>query len=254
LGDVGLPGVFGGAASVFSSVIKVAGPALTGLPLGPVGIVAGLVTGGLGLLADQKKFDAWKAALLAKPFDRSLLPASVDGNEAALILQLSPLMSKRLDDAAPNVKTELLRACIAPAADGNPKSSTDLAHEIFTGGDEFGLRDRFATETELAEALEEYRTSAIFKRARDELSGQIAISAIAGEPAATVAMGDLLTGAVALRQDPRAASALEKIVYTVQALGALHLAPGTLEGLVQAGLQAGAAMVGTTRTAEEPRT
>lgn len=253
LGDVGVPGVLGGAVSVLGPVMKVAGPALAGLAGGPVGLVAGLVTGGLQVISDQQKFNAWKAALLAKPFDRSLLPPTVDGNMALLARELAPLMSKRLEGAAPDVATELLRACITPAADGNPKSSSDLAHDLLTGADPLGLKNLFGSETELSEALEEYRTSAIFVRARDELSGQIAIPAIAGAPATSVDMGALLTGAFKLRQDPRAGSALEKIVYLVQALGALHLDPGRLADLVQAGLQAGAAMAGTTRTVEDPR-
>jgi hypothetical protein len=56
-----------------------------------------------------------------------------------------------------------------------------------------------------------------------------------------------------LREDPRAGEAFEKIVYVVQALGALHLDPSRLAGLVQVGLQSGAAMMGNTRTLEDPR-
>jgi hypothetical protein len=254
LGDVGLPGAFGGAVAVLGSVMKIAGPALSGLPLGPAGVVGGLVVGGLGLLADDQKFNAWKSALLAKPFDRSLLPPSVDDDTASIALELSPLMSNRLAGAAPAIATALLRACIVPAADGNPKSSADLAQELLASADPPGLSDRFASETELAEAIEEYRGSAIFARARDRIAGQIAIPALAGEPAATVDLGTLLTAAFKLSQDPRAASALEEIVYTVQALGTLHLDPGRLVTLVQLALRAGAAMAGTTRIAEDPLT
>jgi hypothetical protein len=252
LGDAGVPGVVGGAASVLGTVIKVAGPALAGLPGGPVGVVAGLVIGGLQVLSDEQKFNAWKTALLAKPFDRSLLPASVDGNAALLALELSPLMSKRLQNAAPNVSTELLRTCVTPAADGNPKASSDLAHELLSDGDELGLKSRFASEAELAEALEEYRASAIFIQARDQLSGQVSIPALAGSPPASADMGTLLTGAFKMREDPRAAEALEQIVFLVQALGGLHLDPVKLASLAVDGLQAGAAMVGSSRTVEDP--
>jgi hypothetical protein len=252
LGDAGVPGVVGGAASVLGNVLKVAGPALAGLPGGPVGVVAGLVLGGLQVLSDEQKFNAWKTALLAKPFDRTLLPASVDGNAALLALELSPLMSKRLEDAAPNVATELLRACVTPAADGNPKSSSDLAHELLSGTDELGLRSRFASDAELAEALEEYRASAIFIQARDQLSGQIAIPPLAGSQPSSVDMGTLLTGTFKMREDPRAAEALENIVFLVQALGGLHLDPVKLASLAVDGLQAGAAMVGSSRTVEDP--
>ena len=248
-----MPGVLGGTMSVLSSVMKVAGPALAGLAGGPVGVVAGLVTGGLQLVADKQKFEAWKTAVLGRPFDRSLLPPSVDGNAALMALELSPLMSKRLEGAAPNVATELLRKSIQTGEDGQPKPLADLAHDLLTGADQFGLRDRFGSEAELADALEEYRASLVFARARDELSGTINIPALAGAPAVTVGMGALLNGAFSLRQDPRAASALEKVVYLVQALGVLNLDPGRLLNVVQVGLQAGAAMIGNTRTVEDPR-
>ncbi len=252
LSDTGLPGTLGGAASVLGTVMKVADPALAGLAGGPIGVVAGLVMGGLQVLADERKFNAWKAALLAKPFDRSLLPPTVDGNTALIALELSPLMSKRLEGAAPNVATELLRACVTPEADGNPRSSQALAQELLSGADELGLKDRFASPAELSEALDEYRASAIFMRAREELAGQIAIPALAGNPATSVDMGTLLTGAFKLREDPRAGETLEKIVYLVQALGALRMDPTRLTGLVQAGLQAGAALMGSSRTMEDP--
>jgi hypothetical protein len=233
--------------------MKVAGPALGGLAGGPVGLVAGLVQGGLSLAADEQKFNAWKAAVLAKPFDRTLLPSSVEQNDAFAALELSSLMSKRLANAPPNVATELLRVCVTPAADGNPKAIADLAHELLTGPDQFGLQALFDSETELAEALEEYRGSAIFIRARGQLSGQIAIPALAGAPATSIDIGALLNGAFSLRQDPRAASALEKIVYLVQALRALHIDPGRLTNLLRVGLQGGAAMVGTSRVVEDSR-
>jgi hypothetical protein len=153
----------------------------------------------------------------------------------------------------PNVATELLRACITLAADGTPKSSGELAHELLDAADPLGLRARFTSEAELSEALEEYRASAIFLRARDELAGQIAIPALAGKPASTVDLGELLTGALKMREDPRAGEAFEKIVYLVQALGGLHLDPGKLSSLVMDGLRAGASMMGTSRTVEDPR-
>ena len=254
LDNAGLPGILGGAASVLSGVLKVAGPAIAGLPGGPIGVVAGLVLGGLQVISDEQKFNAWKAALLAKPFDRSLLPATVDGNTALLALELSPLMSKRLEGSAPNVATELLRACVTPGPDGTPRSSADLAHDLLAdAADGLGMRARFASPAELSEALEEYRASAIFLRARDALAGQVAIPAIAGAAATSVDMGTLLTGALKMREDPRAGDALEKIVFVVQALRDLHLDPGKLASVVTGGLEAGAAMVGTFRATEERR-
>lgn len=252
LANAGVPGVVGGAASVLGNAIKLAGPAIAGLPGGPVGVVAGLVMGGLQVLGDEQKFNAWKTALLAKPFDRSLLPASVDGTTARLALELSPLMSKRLENTSQQVATELLRACITPAADGNPRNSSDLAHELMSSADPLGLKNRFASEAELSEALEEYRASAIFIQAQDQLSGKIAIPALAGAQSGSVDMGTLLTAAFKMRQDPRAGEALEKIVFLVQALGALHLDPGKLASLAVNGLEAGAAIARNSRTIEDP--
>ncbi len=270
LGEVGVPGMLGGAMSVIASVTTATASAPAGLAAGPVGLVAagpvglvaggpvglvaGLVTSGLQLLADKARFETWKTAVLARPFDPALLLPPVDASAARIALDLSPLMSSRLEGAPPNVATELLQAAIQPGADGNPPPIADLAHEVFTGADPLGLKTRFASEAELVEALQEYRTSLFFTRARDALSGQVGIPALAGNPAASISLGALLDSAFSLRQDPRAGSALEKIVYLVQALGLLHLDPARLAALVQSGLAAGAAMMGNSRTLEDRRT
>jgi len=209
-------------------------------------MTAGLMVSGLQALSNERKFDAWMTALLVQPFSRTLLPTTVDESFASSALELSPLTSKHLQGASPNVATELLRASVMLAEDGNLRSCVDLAQELLSDADPIGLRRCFASEVELSEALEEYRASVIFLYARSELSGVIAIPAFAGGPVYVQDMDLLLTRVFMLRKDSRAGEALQKIVRLVQLLSGLHLDPGKLATMVFSGLHTGAEMV--TRT------
>jgi hypothetical protein len=250
LSNAGLPSVFGEVISAIGPASRLLGPALAGIPGGPIGIVGGLVMGGLQLMDDQRKFEAWKSALLAKPFDRSLLPPVVDGNVALLVLQFAPLMRQRLANAPPALATELLRAVVPSDPDEEPVSTTDLATQLFARPDLQGL---FASPAELAQALEEYRGSAIFAQASKSLTGQINIPSLGpGTQATSVDLPTLMRSALQMRADPRAAAALDQIAYVVQALGALHLGPDKLMSLVQSALQLGASLAGSHQS-EEPR-
>jgi hypothetical protein len=246
----GVPGLLGGAIAALTPAARLLGPALAGIPGGPVGIIGGLVMGGLQVLDDQRKFDAWKSALLAKPFDRSLLPPVVDGNLALLVLQLSPLMKKRLEGQDPGLATELLRQVLTLQEDGSPAPTEALATQLLQDP---RLQPLFGSAAELEQALDEYRAGAIFQQASNALSGQVAVPPIDGvAPAQSVDMTTLLRAALQLRADPRAASALDQVVYVVQALGALHLAPEKMLSVVQTGLQL-ATKLAADHQAEEPR-
>ncbi|MBV9251887.1 MAG: hypothetical protein JO227_21930, partial [Acetobacteraceae bacterium] len=253
LNGAGLPGLFGEAIAAIGPASKLLGPALAGIPAGPIGIIGGLVMGGLDMLKDQQKFEAWKSALLAKPFDRSLLPPVVDGNLAQLVLQLSPMMGQRLAGAAPDLATNLLRSALEMQANGDPKSTADVAAELWASEDMADLRGRFASTAELARALEEYRGSSIFLQASKSLAGKINIPPLTpGAKETSVELPTLMRSALQLRTDPRAASALDQLAYIVQGLGALHLGPEKLMALVQSGLQLGAKLAGDHQS-EEPR-
>ena len=72
--NAGLPGALADVISVLRRVGMVAGPAVAGIPAGPVGIVLGVLSGLISLAADQQKFNAAKAALLNTPFDSAAPP------------------------------------------------------------------------------------------------------------------------------------------------------------------------------------
>jgi hypothetical protein len=162
-------------------------------------------------------------------------------------------MSKRLEGAPPALATELLRAALELQPNGDPKSAADVAAELLARSDLAELRNRFASPAELAQALEEYRASGIFLEASKSLAGQIDIPPLApGAPAAKVELQTLLQSALRMRSVPRAAAALDQVVYVVQALGGLQLGGDKLTMLVQSGLQLGATLA-TAHQSEEPR-
>lgn len=253
LNGAGLPGIVGQAVSAIGPAMTLLGPALKGIPGGPLGIVSGLVIGGVQLLGDQQKFEAWKAALLAKPFERSLLPPVVDGNAAQLALQAAPGMAQHLAGAPPALATELLRASLEQGPDGAPKPATAIAAELLARTDLGDLHARFASTGELGTALQEYRAGSVFAEASKQLAGKIEIPASAnnGHPA-SIELPTLMQAALGLRADPHAASALDQVAGVVQALGALHLGPDKLTSLAQSGLQLAATLAGR-RQSEETR-
>jgi hypothetical protein len=251
LNGAGLPGILGEAAGAIGPAMKLLGPALGGISGGPLGIVGGLVMGGVQLLADQQKFAAWKAALLASPFDRALLPPVVDGNAAQLALQAAPGMAQHLAGAPPALATEMLRAALEQGPDGAPKPAAEVAAELLARSDLGDLPARFASADELAAALQEYRAGSVFAEASRQLAGKIDIpaSATGGAPA-SIDLPTLMRAALGLRADPGAAAALDRVAGVVQALGALHLGPDKLTALAQSGLQLAATLAGGRQAGE----
>jgi hypothetical protein len=241
LDNAGLPGVLGDAIAGISGTLGALSPIISGISGGPAGIVFGIVMSGIKLLQQKEKFDAWKAALLRTPMNRALMPATVDGTTALAALDptIAPLMAARLGTVPPAFATELMRAMLRTGPSGDPLPAATLAAELFAPGQELGLHDKFKDEKELAEAIAEYRSGIVFVNAQSQLQGSIDIPAGGGQPASSINLGSLLTSAVKLGTDPRAASDIEKLVYVVEALGKLGLGPDKLVGLAQVALTKG---------------
>jgi hypothetical protein len=235
LKKVGLPGIFGDAiatvgavASTVSGGISTA-TALGGILGGPAGIVGAIVFSGLKLYQDKQKFDNWEAAVLQRPFDRNLMPTSDFENAGLLALEYAPLMRARLAAGAaqvdPALAAAVLRAVVAVNDSGAPVAAIQLAKTLRTPRNDPDLSALFATDQELAEAIEEYRQSVVFKRAKDNLPPTIDLgAAVAGvtKPIDLHAVLDLIPQ---LRRDGRVATEIDRLSTIVSALGGQKALP-----------------------------
>jgi hypothetical protein len=244
LENAGLPGVLGDAVAGLGGTLGALSPLLAGAAGGPAGIVTGIVLTGVKLLQQKEKFDAWKAALLRSPLNRELMPAAVDGTAAlaALDPSVAPLMASRVGTPLPaqGWATDLMRKVLEVDAAGDPLPATAIAAKLFAAGEPLGLHDKFQSVEELAEAITEYRGGIVFTTARTQLAGSnIDVPAVGDQPARSLDIGDLLTNAIKISADPRAAAEIERLVYIVEALGKLGLGPDRLLTFVTAALGKG---------------
>jgi hypothetical protein len=235
LQKVGLPGIFGDAIATVGAVASTLGTgistatALGGILGGPAGIVGAIVFSGLRLYQDKQKFDDWEAAVLQRPFDRNLMPTSDFENAGLLALEYSPLMRARLAAGAAQVDAALaaavLRAAVQVSASGAPLPAVELAKTLRTRGNDPDLCALFATDQELAEAIEEYRQSVVFNRAKDNLPTTIDLGvALPGVPN-TVDLRAALDFIPLLRRDRGAASEIDRLYTVVSALGEQKVLP-----------------------------
>ncbi len=233
--NAGLPGVLGDAVAGLGGTLGALAPIVNGLSGGPVGLVGGIVLSGIKLMQQREQFDAWETALLRKPLTRSVMPPAVDGTAALAALDpaLAPLMSARIGSDDPALATELMRELLRTDNAGDPLPTAALAAELFAPGQGLGLRDRFHSEQELAEAISQYRGSLVFVHARSQLAGSIDIPALGDQPARSVGLADLVTAAGRLAVDPRSGSEIERLVYLVRGLAKLDLGPDRLSGLAE---------------------
>jgi hypothetical protein len=244
LENAGLPGALGDAVAGLGGTLGALSPLLAGVAGGPAGIVTGLVMTGVKLLQQKEKFDAWKNALLRAPLTRELMPATVDGTAAlaALDPSVAPLMASRVGTPVPaqGWATDLMRKVLEADAAGDPLPAATIAAKLFAAGEPLGLHDKFQSAEELAEAITEYRSGIVFANARAQLTGSsIDVPAVGDQPAQTLDVGDLLTNAMKLCADPRAAAEIERLVYIVEALGKLGLGPDRLLRFVMSALGKG---------------
>ncbi len=256
LENAGLPGALAEAVGALGGAMDFAAPVLAGIPGGPIGIVGGLLTAGLTLAEDRRKFEALKTAVLRKPFDPQLLPsvANANGTAAQAALDAAPLPRARLAGVAPGVVTALMRAVIAHDESGAPPSTQALAHALMTRGlDVEGppfvmINDRFASEEELAKALEEYRSSLIFREADARLDGAVNLPAIGGSQPATIPLRALTAATSALHENPKTSSEIERILYLTEALAKLPTSVADKLDLVAKSFALGEKLLGARRS------
>ncbi len=238
LQGAGLPGVLGDAVAGIGGTLGALAPIVSGLTGGPAGLVGGIIVSGIKLYQQSEQFEAWKTALLRKPFSRSVMPPAVDGTAALAALDptLAPLMAARVGVDDPALATGLMREMLRTDDAGEPLSSVRLAAELFAPEQELGLHDEFHSQQELTEAIAQYRGGLAFVHARARLQGSIDVPVIGDQPARRIDLAELVTAGAQLAVDPRAGGEIERLVYIVEALGKLGFGPDRLLGLATGAL------------------
>jgi hypothetical protein len=234
----GLPGSLAESIEVLRTV---ASPILAGLPGGPIGIAGGVLVAGIRLAGRQRDLNAFKAALLSKPFDPVLLPDIPDEAAAAAAFAISPLMQTHFPDADPATRLSLMALAIRRNDDGTRRNAADIAEtcrDDILNKTAVVLPARkpdaeFTSIDELTHTFDEYLGSLVHLAATQALPADVALPPVEG--AAATAQLSLKTLADAARQllpDPKAAAQLERLVYLGEALGKLPIDREHAVGLV----------------------
>ncbi len=226
LENLGLPGTLADSIAAIRGIADVAGPIVTGIPGGPIGIVGGIVMAGVQLARNRQQFEAFKTAILNKPFDPDLMPAIVvDGNAAKAALDNAPQIKALLGTDGVAAATDVMRKVLRRGADGQlPVPVAEVTSDILANGLDVGgatvRLDGRCTPVQLTEALTEYRGTVLFQAASSQVHGQIALPAAGGEPARSINIPKLLTAARDLtRRVPQAGAEIEKLMFLAEALG-----------------------------------
>jgi hypothetical protein len=247
LNAAGVPGALASALAVFKRVAGPAATILAGLPGGPVGLVAGVLTAGIQLAGDRQREGPLKNALLNRPFDPASMPTTPNADLAKAALAAAPLMSTHFsaDDSAQALFAFLLDKLKNGAAPDTGAMATQawatLSGNAAADG-QVGFPTPtvpFASQAELLSAFEEYVGAVIFATARDSLGGTVQLPAVAGLPdGSKVDLPSLVNAARALLPDPKASAELERLVYVAQALGKLPVHPDNIAAIASTALTA----------------
>jgi hypothetical protein len=217
----GLPGILADSIALLKGLAKFAAPVVGGIPAGPVGIAAGVLFGIIQLWQDQQKFNALKSALLAAPFDPTLLPTMADGLSALTALQSSPLMlAQVLQTTSTEVALTLMQAALERSTGGSLVPSMSVVAKLLAMPSLQTAFDPSTTPAVLAQAVDEYRSGIVFKAALAQLAGGVDVPA-AVPGVGTVSLQALANAVLRLRADPRGVAAIEKLVTTAEALAKL---------------------------------
>jgi hypothetical protein len=224
--NLGLPGTLADSIAAIRGIADVAGPIIAGIPGGPIGIVGGIVMAGVQLARNRQQFEAFKTAILNKPFDPDLMPAIVvDGNAAKAALDSAPQIKKLLGTNGDAAATDLMRTVLRRGTDGQlPMPVADVANAILANGLEAGgttvRLDGSCTVAQLSEALAEYRGTLLFHAASNQVQGQVALPAVGSEPGRSIDIPKLLIAARGLTlRAPQAGAEIEKLMFLAEALG-----------------------------------
>ena len=162
--NAGLPGALADVIAVLRRIGIVAGPAVVGIPAGPVGIVLGVLSGLLSLAADQQKFNAAKAALLNTPFDADT-PPPMPTRDMAIVAARGTAFA----DASPDQALAIMQAALQRRA-GQPLPADEVATTLLANPVTAPLLQQFATLALQAQAIDRLRGDALFRQARDLLA------------------------------------------------------------------------------------
>lgn len=235
--NAALPGILADGIATLKGASDLLGPVLAGIPGGPVGIIGGIVLGGLQLFDNEQKFQAMKAALLRQPFDPTLRSRVPDAVTALAALEASPLLSSRLANAKdPRVAMDVMTRLLQRDATGELPASSKLAFALFQPDDPLGLAEHFASATELAAAIEEYRSGMVFAEASKKLDGSVMVPETGVSPSGSISLQRLANAVLGLHADPRASAAIERTVAIAEALAKLPAGPRAAIELVQRSL------------------
>jgi hypothetical protein len=221
----GLPGVLGDAIAGVGGAMRAlgdaggAGAAFAASVGGPAGLVAAVAMGGLSLLGDRARHDAWTRRILDLPPARADLPDRPTAVDAALAVDSVPGLRARLTSDGV-LRTDLAlvlleAAAVADAAGTLPPAGTVAA--ALSAWPEVAAR--FPDAAVLAEAVEGVRRAAAFARLRRLLPPTV--DAPGSGP---VPVDGLLAAVDALRADPHAAAEIDRLAALATALG--DLGPG----------------------------
>ena len=251
LQSAGLPGALGSALAVFR---RLSGPAATivaGLPGGPVGLIAGVVTAGIQLANDRQRYAPVKTALLNKPFDPTFMPAAPDAALAKSALSGAPLMLEHYAPLEDDTALALLAFTLQKAQGQSASlSSGDLASKawnLVSGGAQPAANEpafpapktAFASLADVTAAFDEYIASIVFQCAVAHVGAALPLPSVSGIPqGSTIDLSDLANAARSILPDPKASAELERLVYIAEALGGLPMHPDEIASIATGALNA----------------
>jgi hypothetical protein len=243
----GLPGVLGDAIAGVGGAMRTlgdaagAGAALAASVGGPAGLVAAVAMGGLSLLGDRARHEAWTRRILDLPPARADLPDRPTAVDAALAVDAVPGLRARLtSDGAlrTDLALVLLEAATATEADGTLRAAGAAAAAL---SDRPEVAARFPDGAALAGAVEGVRRAVASAGLRRLLP-----STVEAPGSGPVPLDGLLAAVDALRADPHAAAEIDRIAALVAALG--DLGPGVdARALLADGLALGAELAARER-------
>jgi hypothetical protein len=223
--NTGLPGALADVLALLSRAAGAALPAVAGIPAGPVGIALGVLSGLIGLAADQQKLGAARAALLNAPFDPGVPPALPTADTAKAAVIGTPFAG-----ASPDQALTIMRVALQ-LRDGAPLPADEVAQTLLAEPTTTALMEQFGSPALRAQAIEALRADALFQQVRTMLGTSLMadVPAAGGAPAGRFNLRDLLDWLQARRGDPDVAAAIEKLVAIGEALAGL---PGDKQAIL----------------------
>ncbi|WP_429268375.1 hypothetical protein [Paraburkholderia sp. EB58] len=248
LQSAGLPGALGSALAVFKQLSGPAATIVAGLPGGPVGLIAGVITAGIQLVTDRQRYAPYKTAMLNQPFDPASMPAAPDDTLAKSALSNAPLMLAHYTPPSAPAASALL-AFTMQKVQGTTLSPADLAakawgvagpaHQAADGPPLPPPDPNFTSLADTTTAFDEYIAAIVFQSASARINATLPLPSVAGIPqGATIDLSTLANAARLVLPDPQASAELERLVYLAEALGRLPMHPDQIASVAASALSA----------------